>query len=64
MIIPILYYHVKLNYDILILTFAYPDICKLQVALVWQEMLSRSGAPEFICFPFGGQIHFAMSKCE
>ena len=26
-----------------------------------QEMLTRSGAPDFICFPFGWQIHFAMS---
>ena len=26
-----------------------------------QEMLTRSGAPDFICLPFGWRIHFAMS---
>ena len=28
---------------------------------MWQEMLTGSGAPDLICFPFGWQIHFAMS---
>ena len=26
-----------------------------------QEMLTRSGAPDFLCLPFGWRIHFAMS---
>ena len=39
-------------------TFIYSDICKWRVALVWQEMLTRSGAPDFICLPFGWRIHF------
>ena len=29
-----------------------------------QEMITRSGVTDFICFPFGWQIHFTMSKCE
>ena len=41
-----------------IVTFTYSDICKWRVALVRQEMLTRSGAPDFICLPFGWRIHF------
>ena len=40
---------------------SYSDICKLRVALVRQEMLTRSGAPDFICLSFGWRIHFAIS---
>ena len=44
-----------------IVTLTYLDIYKWRVALVRQEMLTRSGAPDFICLPFGWWIHFAMS---
>ena len=44
-----------------IMTFTFSDICKWRVTLVWQEMLTSSGTPDFICLPFGWQIHFAMS---
>ena len=50
-----------------IVTFTYSDILtfasdvRLRVALVRQEMLTRSGAPDFIWLPFGWRIHFAMS---
>ena len=44
-----------------IMTFTYLDICKWRVALVRQDMLTRSGAPDIICLPFGWRIHFAMS---
>ena len=46
-----------------IMTFTFSDICKWRVTLVWQEMLTSSGTPDFICLPFGWQIHFAMSFC-
>ena len=36
-----------------IMTFTNSDICKWLVALVRQEMLIRSGAPDFIRSPFG-----------
>ena len=36
-----------------IMKFTYSDICKVRVALVRHEMLTWSGAPDFICFPFG-----------
>ena len=44
-----------------IMTFTYLDICKWRVALVRQDMLTRSGAPDIICLPFGWWIHFALS---
>ena len=42
-------------------TLAYSDVCKLRVALVRQEMLTRSRSPDFICLPFAWRIHFAVS---
>ena len=33
----------------------------LILTFVRQEMITRFGTPDFICFPFGWHIHFAMS---